>query len=184
MNALDRVALSTPEERALRAVALAAPLVFVALVPLAGGVFHPVFTAVAVALAVLVALLPEGNAALGLVLYLGVLWMLSVPGHLDGWTLAAAVNLYLLHLACTLLSLGPPGHRPDRTLLTLWWRRSVLCVGAAVLVWAAARVVAFLDLPPSGAAVGLALVLLLAWVTLLTVRLARERSGDGARGMS
>jgi hypothetical protein len=179
VNPLDRVALSTPEERAMRAVVLGSALVFLALVPLGGGVFHPVFCAVAVALAVLVALLPESNAALGLVLYLGVLWLLSMPGHLDGWTLAAAVDLYVLHLACTLLSLGPPGHRPDGALLGLWWRRSVLCLGAAVLVWAAARVVAFLHLPPSGAAVGLALVLLLGWLAVLTGRLAGERGRDG-----
>ena len=175
MNALDQAALSSPQERALRATVLAAALVFLALVPLAGGVFHPLLSGVAVAFAVLAALLPEGNAALGLLLYLCLLWMISVPGHLTGWTLAAAVDLYVLHLACTLLSLGPPGHRPDGVLLALWWRRSVLCVGAAVLVWAAARVVAFLDLPPSGVAVGLALVLLLGWAALLSARLTGQR---------
>jgi hypothetical protein len=178
VNVLDRVALSTPEERALRAVVLVAPLVFLALVPVGGGVFHPVFSAVAVGLAVLVALLPEGNAALGLVLYLGVLWMLSAPEPLGVWTLVATVDLYVLHLACTLLSYGPPGHRPDATLLSLWSRRSVLCLGAAVLVWLVARTVDFLGLPPSGAVVGLALVVLLGWVALLTVRLARDGAGD------
>jgi hypothetical protein len=66
----------------MRAVVLGSALVFLALVPLGGGVFHPVLCAVAVALAVLVALLPESNAALGLVLYLGVLWLLSSPGGL------------------------------------------------------------------------------------------------------
>ena len=177
MNVLDRVALSTPEERALRAVVLVTALVFLALIPAGGGVFHPVFSAVAVGLAVLVALLPEGNAALGLVLYLGVLWMLSAPEPLGGWTLLSTADLYLLHLACTLLSCGPPGHRPDATLLGLWSRRSVLCLGAAVLVWLAARTVSFLDLPASSIALGLALVVLLGWVALLTVRLAR----DGAR---
>jgi hypothetical protein len=136
-----------------------------------------VFSAVAVGLAVLVALLPEGNAALGLVLYLGVLWMLSAPEPLGGSTLVATGDLYLLHLSCTLLSYGPPGHRPDATLLGLWSRRSVLCLGAAVLVWLAARTVSFLDLPASSIALGLALVVLLGWVALLTVRLAR----DGAR---
>ena len=178
MNPLDRVALSTPEERALRALVLVTPLVFLALIPAGGGVFHPVFSAVAVGLAVLVALLPEGNAALGLVVYLGVLWFLSAPEPLGGWTLVATVDLYLLHLACTLLSYGPPGHRPDATLLALWSRRSVLCLGAAVLVWLVARTVDFLDLPPSGAVVGLALVVLLGWVAVLTVRLARDGAGD------
>ena len=178
MNVLDRVALSTPEERALRAVVLVTPLVFLALIPVGGGVFHPVFSAVAVGLAVLVALLPEGSAALGLVLYLGVLWMLSAPEPLGCWTLLATADLYLLHLACTLLSYGPPGHRPDATLLGLWSRRSVLCLGAAVLVWLVARTVSFLDLPASSIALGLALVVLLGWVALLTVRLARDGAGD------
>ena len=177
MNVLDRVALSTPEERALRAVVLVTAFVFLALIPAGGGVFHPVFSAVAVGLAVLVALLPEGNAALGLVLYLGVLWMLSAPEPLGGSTLVATADLYLLHLACTLLSYGPPGHRLDATLLGLWSRRSVLCLGAAVLVWLVARTVSFLDLPASSIALGLALVVLLGWVALLTVRLVR----DGAR---
>jgi hypothetical protein len=58
VNVLDQVALSTPEERALRAVVLVTPLAFLALIPVGGGVFHPVFSAVAVGLAVLVALLP------------------------------------------------------------------------------------------------------------------------------
>jgi hypothetical protein len=178
VNALDRIALATPEERALRAVVLVTPLVFLALIPVGGGVFHPVFSAVAAGLAVLVALLPEGNAALGLVLYLAVLWMLSAPEPLGGWTLLATADLYLLHLACTLLSYGPPGHRPDATLLGLWSRRSVLCLGAAVLVWLVARTVSFLDLPASSIALGLALVVLLGWVALLTVRLARDGAGD------
>jgi hypothetical protein len=178
MNVLDRVALSAPEERGLRAVVLLTPLGFLALIPLGGGVFHPVFSAVAAGLAVLVALLPEGNAALGLVLYLGVLWMLSAPEPLGGWTLVAAADLYLLHLACTLLSYGPPGHRLDATLLGLWSRRSVLCLGATTLVWLVGRTVSFLDLPASSTAVGLALVALLGWVALLTVRLARDPAGD------
>ena len=116
------------------------PLVFLALIPVGGGVFHPVFTAVAVGLAVLVALLPEGNAALGLVLYLGGLWMLSDPGPSTAgrWPRRSTCRR---HLACTLLSYGPPGPRPDAALLALWSRRPVLCLGAAVLVWLVARTV-------------------------------------------
>jgi hypothetical protein len=154
-------------------------LVFLALIPLGGGVFHPVLSVVGVGLAVLVALLPDGNAALGLVLYLGVLWMLSAPDPLGGWTLLATIDLYVLHLACTLLSYGPPGHRPDATLLGLWSRRSVLCLGAAVLVWLFARTVDFLDLPPSSTVVGLALLVLLGWVAVLSLRLAARAGGQG-----
>ena len=88
-------------------------MLFLAAVPASGGVFHPVFTVVGVLLAILVTLLPETNAALGLVLYLGGLWMVSTSGRLDLWTLAAALLLFALHLACTLSSYGPPGLRLD-----------------------------------------------------------------------
>jgi hypothetical protein len=179
VNVLDVLALSSPQQRVLRGVELAAPLLFLAAVPASGGVFHPVFTAVGGLLAVLVALLPETNAALGLVVYLGALWMLSTPSRLDLWTLAAAVLLCALHLACTLSSYGPPGLRLDPVLVAVWRRRSVLCVGAGVLVWASARVVGFLDLPASGVAVGLGLLVVLSWVALLTVRLAQSRSASG-----
>ena len=44
-----------------------------------------------------------------------------------------------VHLACTLSSYGPPGLRLDRALLAAAGRgRTVLCLGAAVLVWLAA----------------------------------------------
>ncbi len=173
---LDRVSLSSPQQRACRLVALAAAWAFLALVPAAGGVFHPVLTTVAALLAVLVALLPESNAALFLMVYLGVLWMLALPGTVDLWTLGAAVDLCVLHVACTLASYGPPGLTLDRPLLTVWRDRFLLCVGAAVLVWVVARGIRFLDLPASGVAVALALVTLLGWVTFLTVRLAPSRS--------
>ena len=172
---LDSISLSSAQQRAFRAVALLGALAFLALVPASGGVFHPVFTTGAVLLAVLVALLPESNAALGLLVYLGVLWMLAASGELDMWTLVAAVDLCTVHLACTLASYGPPGLTLDRHLLALWRGRFVLCVAAAVLVWATARVLAFLSLPASGLALALALVAFLGWVGFLTVRLAQSR---------
>ena len=174
MNPLDRFSLASPQQRVLRVSVPVAACVFLALVPAAGGVFHPVFTIVAVLLAVLVALMPESNAALGLLVYLGVLWMLAVPGSLDIWTLAAAGDLLVLHLACTLASYAPSGLALDHALLTLWRARFVVCFAAAVLVWFVARSVAFLALPASGLALALALALLLAWVTFLTVRLAQS----------
>ena len=173
MNVLDAVALSSPGQRLLRLVEIAAPVLFLAAVPASGGVFHPVFTVVGVLLAVLVALLPETNAGLGLVVYLGGLWTLSTSGRLDLWTLGAAVLLFALHLACTLSAYGPPGLGLDPVLVGLWRRRTVLCLGAAVLVWASAQVVDFLDLPASAVGVGLGLLVVLSWVALLSVRLAR-----------
>jgi hypothetical protein len=172
---LDRLVLASLQQQALRAVALLATLVFLGLIA-AGGVYHPVFTAVAVLLSLLVVLAPESNAPLGLLVYLGALWALSVHGSLDLLTLAAAVDLFVLHLACTLASYGPSGLSLDPSLLALWRGRLVLCVAAAVLVWAVARVLDFLDLPASGLALGLALLVFLAWVTFLTVRLAQSRA--------
>jgi hypothetical protein len=171
VNVLDAIALSSPGQQVLRGVEAAAPVLFLAAVPASGGVFHPFLTVVGVLLALLVTLLPETNAALGLVLYLGGLWMVSTSGRLDLWTLVAALLLLALHLACTLSSYGPPGLRLDPVLLRLWRGRTVLCVGAAVLVWASAAVVDFLDLPASGVGVGLGLLVVLGWVALLTVRL-------------
>ena len=173
---LDRVALSSPQQKLFRAVALAAPCAFLALVPVAGGVFHPVFTAAGVLLAVVVALVPDSHAPLGLVVYLGGLWMLADPG-LDLWTLPAAAALLAGHLACTLASYGPPGLVLDRALLARWRVRATACLGAAVLVWLAAGAVAYLDLPPDALAVGAALLVLLGWVGFLTVRLGQDRPG-------
>jgi hypothetical protein len=170
---LDRVALSSQQQKLFRAVALVAPCVFLALVPLAGGVFHPVFTAAGVLLAVVVALVPDSHAPLGLVVYLGGLWMIADPG-LDLWTLAAAAALFAGHLACALASYGPPGLVLDRALLARWRGRTTVCLAAAVLVWLAATSLAFLDLPPDALAVGAALLVLLGWVGFLTVRLGQD----------
>jgi hypothetical protein len=168
---LDRISLASPQQRGLHLVALLTGVLPLVLVPAAGGVFHPVFTTVGVLVAVLAALAPASNAPLGLVVLLGSLWALSVPRGVDAWTLAVAVDLCVLHLACTLASYGPPGLVLDRALLALWRGRLVLCLGAAVLVWAASRVVGFLDLPESGLLVGLALLALLGWLVLLFGRL-------------
>ena len=172
---LDRLSLASAQQRVFHGVAFLAALVFPVLIPLAGGVFHPVFTTVAVLLAILVALTPESNAGLALVVYLGVLWALAMPGSIDLWTLAAAVDLCVLHLACTLASYGPPGLTLDRSLLGLWQRRLVLCVGAAALVWLVAGLIGLLGLPASSLAVALDLLVLLGWVGFLTVRLAQSR---------
>jgi len=175
MRILDAVATSSAQQKALRAVALAAPLAFLVLVPLAGGVYHPVFTAVGVGLALVVALFPESHAPLGAVLYLALLWTVSLPDAINGWTLVAAADLLVMHLACTLLSYGPPGLILDRVLLALWRGRAVLCLAGAVLVWLVAVAVRLLDLPRSATGVGLALLLLLGWVTVLSLRLWTPR---------
>ncbi len=177
LGVLDRISLASTQQRVCRLVVLATTVLFLVLVPASGGVFHPVLTTLTLLLALFVAVLPESNGALALVLALGGLWWLSTDAALDVWTLVAAVDLWALHLACTLASYGPPGLRLDGPLLRLWWRRFWVGVGAALLVWLVGRLLEFLDLPASGLALALALLALLGWVTFLTVRLAAARDG-------
>jgi hypothetical protein len=172
---LDRLSLASVQQRVLHAVVLASSLVLVVLPVLVEGEFSPLFAVPALVLAALAALLPESNLPLALVLWLGVLWLRSMPDEVSAWTLVAAVDLAVLHAACTLASYGPPGLRLDATLLRRWGRRFVLCVAAAVLTWTASEVVAFLDLPPSRLVLALALAALLAWAGLLAARLGHAR---------
>lgn len=179
MRLLDRVALSSRQQRVARSVVLLTPLVFLALVTWSGGRFHPLLTVAGVLLAVLAALVPESNVALGLLVYLAVLWAIASSATLDGWTLLATADLLAFHLACTLASYGPPGLVLDAGLLALWRGRAVRCLAAAGAVWLVARLLAFLDLPASGLALGLALLVFLTWVGALSVGLGESRSeGD------
>ena len=170
---LDRVSLTSGQQRVFRLTALLCAIVFLALVPLAGGVFHPLLTGAALLLALAAALMPESSAALLLTVMLGGLWALSVDRSLSVWVLVAAVDLFTLHMACTLASYGPSGLVLDRGLLRLWGRRYAFCVAAGAAVWLAGRVIDFLDLPGSGVMLGAALALVLVWVTVLTLRLVR-----------
>jgi hypothetical protein len=173
MKVLDAIVLSSPSQRAMRAVEVAAPVLFMAMIPVSGGVFHLGFTVVGLLLTLVVALVPQTHAPLGLVLYLAGLWMVSSSGRLDLWTPVAAALLFALHLACMLSSYGPPGLRLDAGLLAVWRRRAVLCLEAAVLVWVVAAVLSLFPLSPSTVGVGLGLLVVIGWVALLTVRLAR-----------
>jgi hypothetical protein len=173
---LDRIVLSSRQQRWLRAVVLGSGLAFLGLVPAAGGGFHPVLSGVALVLLLATALMPESNAPLGVVLYLACLWVVTVPRTLGIEVLLGAVTLTALHVACALASYGPPGLTLDRAFLGLWWRRFGYCLGGAVLVWVVSRAVSLLNLPASGLALGAALVLVLGWVTVLTVRLTGGRT--------
>ena len=170
---LDRLSLASAQQRVLRAGVLGASLLLLVLPVAAGGSLTWFFTVPALVLAVLAALLPESNIPLALVLWLGVFWLRSMPDRVDAWTLVAAVDLAVLHVACTAASYGPPGLVLDRGLLSRWARRLLLCSVAAALTWAASEVIAFLDLPPSRLALALALVAVLGWAGLIGVRLAR-----------
>jgi hypothetical protein len=176
---LDEIVLCSRQQLVLRAAVPLATLAFLAMVLLADGAYHPVLSAGAVLLAVVVALLPESHAALGLLLYLGALWLLAVPDRLAGWSWGGAVALCVLHLACTLASYGPPGLTLERRFLWLWCRRAALCAVAALLVWLAARLVDTLDRPPTAPALALGLVVVVAWSALLTMRLAPPDAAGG-----
>ena len=172
---LDRIALSSTQQRWLRFVVLGSGLAFLALVPAAGGGFHPLLGGVALVLLAVTVLVPESNAPLGLALYLGGFWVVTVPRTLGVEVLLAATALAALHVGCALASYGPPGLTLDRAFVSVWWRRFAYCLGAAGLVWALAHAVVLLHLPPSGLALGAALVVLLGWVTALTVHLVGGR---------
>jgi hypothetical protein len=163
---LDRISLSSRQQQAFRAAALVSGALFLCLVPVAGGGFHPLLSAIG------------GVVPLGLLLYLGGLWVVTVPRSSGVEVLLAAVLLGALHLACLLASYGPPGLVLDRSFVRLWRRRFGLCVGAAVLVWLLTGALDFLDLPASPPALGVALALVLAWVAVLTARLTPRPTGD------
>ena len=170
---LDRLALSSGQQRGLRAAVLVAATGFLAVVWVHGE-HHPWLTVIGVLVAAQAAGMPETNAPLVLLAYLGLLWLVATPDRLDGWTLAAAALLLGVHLACTLVSHGPPGLRLDPRLLRSWALRAAVCLTAALLVWLAARVVAGTHRPPSSIVLGVALAVVLAWCGLVAVRLVRS----------
>ena len=131
---LDRIALSSSQQQWLRVAVLVSGLGFLGLVPAAGGGFHPILGGAALLLLVLAVLMPESNAPLGLVFYLGGLWVVTVPRTLGVEVLLAAVVLTVLHLACALASYGPPGLTLDASVLALWWRRFWLCIGGGCAI--------------------------------------------------
>jgi hypothetical protein len=166
---LDRLSLASREQLALRVAVPVATVAFVVLIRVATGELHLLLGAVAVLLSVAVAVSPGSNAALGLVLYLGAMWLLSVPDRLDAWAPMAALLLCVIHLACTLASYGPPGLVLDRRLLRVWRARLLGCLAAALVVWVAALVVSSLALSGRAVALALGLVAVLCWA--LVVRL-------------
>lgn len=172
-DVLNRFADSSPQQRVLRATVLVGTVAFLALVSVSGGELHPILGIAALLLGLLVTVVPESHAPVGLLLYLGLMWVFTSSGHLDGWLLLATADLLAMHLACALVAYGPAGHTVDRELLRRWGRRYAVCLTAALGVWVVAVSVRFLDLPGSGLVLGTALLVLLGWVGYLNLRLAR-----------
>jgi len=173
---LDRLTLSSGQQRGFRAAVLVCALAFLAVVWVHGE-HHPLLTVVGVLVAAQAAGMPETNAPLVLLVYLGLLWLVATPDRLDGWTLLAAALLFAVHLACTLVSHGPAGLRLDPRLLRSWAVRGAICLAAGLLVWLAGRGVAAMQRPSSGVVLGAALAVVLAWCGLVALRLARSHRG-------
>ncbi len=173
--AVERLGLASRQQLVLRGVAGAASAGMLALVARSGGGLHPILSVVLLLLTLLVMLLPDSAAPTLLVLGLGGLWGVYVPETLSAWTLVAAADLLVLHLACTIASYGPPQLSLDPTMLRLWGGRAAALLSVTALVWVGARLLGGLGLGPSGLVSAAALGVLLGWLVYLSVRLvARE----------
>ena len=173
---LDRLVLSSAQQRGIRAAVLLGALGFLVIVWVHGD-RHPWLTVVGVVVAAQAAGMPETNAPLVLLTYLGLLWLVATPDRLDAWTLGAAALLFAVHLACTLVSHGPAGLRLDPRLLRSWAVRAAACLAAGLLVWVAGRLLAGMHHPSSSVLLGAALVVVLAWCGLVALRLAWSHRG-------
>jgi hypothetical protein len=174
----ERIARASGQQVVLRLLALAAGVAWVPLCLAAGGDFHPLLTIAMVVLALAAALVPDSVAPMFTVLALGGFWAVYVPETLSAWTLVAAADLLVLHLACTLASYGPPQLVLDRAMLRLWGARGAVLLAGTTLAWAAARVLAGLALEPSGLLMAAALVVLLGWLVLLMSRLLTRDAAE------
>lgn len=172
---LDDLSRLTAQQWVLRLVAVPATVAFLVIAGLAGGRLAPALVVAVMLLCAVVVLAPDSGAALGLLMVLLGSWLLRVPEQLGAWTVLAAVDLVLLHLAVALASYGPPATVLEPAMLRVWTRRAVLLAGAAVAGWLAARLVAGLGLPRSAAAMATGLAVLLAWAGVLALRLAVSR---------
>ena len=148
---LDRLALSSRSSGLFRAVALAAPLVFLALVPARGRRVPPVVHRGRVLLAVLVALVPDSHAAARA----GGLPRRPVAGRgpgLDLWTLAAAApcSAPAPGVHPRVVRSARAGPRP-RACCALGGRARRSAPRRSWSGWPR-RALAFLDLPPSALA--------------------------------
>lgn len=169
--AAERLALAGRQQLLLRGVAGAASVGMLVLVALAGGGGHPILSVLLLLLTVLVMVVPDSAAPMFLLLGLGGLWGIYVPETLSAWTLVAAADLLVLHLACTLASYGPPQLSLEPAMFRLWGGRAAVLLAVTALVWVGARLLAGLGLGPSGLVTAAALGVLLAWLVWLSVRL-------------
>lgn len=179
VDLLDRLSMASPQQRLLRALAVAGTLVLPVLAAFAAGDGVPLPAVVALVLVGLVlGLVPDSNAPLVWMLLAVGVWVSVVPSAVTWWTWAAAVDLLAVHLACTLTCYGPAPLTLPAGLLRSWAARVVLLVGATSLVWLLARVLTAADpvAEPWLLAAGLALVV--GWSTYLLAVLGTRDPGS------
>ena len=170
-RAWERLGLASRQNVVLRGLSGLAGIQFLVLIVWAGGAYHPLMSLALAGLVVVVLLVPDSGAPLFLVLGLGALWAISVPDTLSAWTLLAALDLLVLHLACTLASYGPPQLVLGRPLFLLWAGRAALMAAVTVLVWLGGEVLGALDPAATGLVTAAALAMLIGWTVLLMRRL-------------
>jgi hypothetical protein len=176
----ERIARAGRQQVLLRLLALAAGVAWIPLCLTAGGDFHPLLSIGLVALALNAALVPDSAAPLFTILALGGFWAVYVPETLSVWTLVAAADLVVLHLACTVASYGPPQLVLEPAMLRLWGVRGAVLLAGTTTVWVAARVLARLAVEPSGLLTAAALAVLLGWVVVLMSRLLTRDAAQGS----
>ncbi len=172
---LDGLSRLSTQQRWLRVVAPLGAGVVLLFERTAGGTVQSWFVAVALALAALVAALPDSSACLFLMLLLGGHWALFVPESTSGWVLAAALVLLAVHVATNLASYGPPCLVLPGRLLEQWGRRVLLVAAGTGLVWMAVRFWPAGPASVAGWATGAALVVVLAWLAGLAGALGPHR---------
>lgn len=169
---LDETTRLSRQQLVLRATAPAGTALMVVLEGAAGGSPGVLFLMLAALLSLLVAALPDSGAGTFLVLLLGGHWLVTVPEHLGGSLLLAALVLTAIHLATALAAYGPPGLVLDRALLLRWARRYGLLAAAAALTWLAARLIGAAEVTGGDWLLVSAFVVLAGWAAYLNRRLA------------
>jgi hypothetical protein len=174
----ERLGRASRQQVGLRVLALVAGSAWIPLCLAAGGDVHLLLSLALVTLVVAAALVPDSAAPMFAVLALGGSWAVYVPETLSVWTLVAAGDLLVLHLACTLASYGPPQLVLGPAMLRLWCGRGLALLAGTAVAWVAARVLDGLGPAPSGLLTVAALAVVLGWTVVLSARLLARDAAE------